>query len=1055
MDGLEDRRGQPICVLYVDDDAEFAEVVETELPRIDSRFDVTLAGTVDEVFETLAAQPVDCVVTASSLGEQTGIDLVDSVRKSDENLPTILCTDGQHEQLTPREYGVGVSDHVTIHVRRDTLRLLASAIGTLVDASRATKRADETIDRFRRTLERATDAVYSVDTEWRIEYLNQKMAERVGCDPDAVMGSILWEEFPSIVGTELETKYRTAMETGEPVSFEQYLEPPFDYWVEIRAFPDDDGLTVFSREITHEREQTHELERSKAILEQVHDVVFVLDSSFDIQYANPSAARARGGPDEMRGMNILDIVDDRVPDEDLARFREAVSKTVSRTNVRGDGAQTGLYDTDLQVTFDAADGPRTFDVRLTPLTETDEDRVLVVGRDVTSHQEIKRQLERERDALQAVQRVMGDADLSTDERLAKLLDVGRWTLDLDVGIVSDIGGSDYVVRAVSPAGGGVSVGDRFDLESTYCEAVVASDEVCSFVDAVEAGRESHPAYREFELESYIGAPLSVDGERFGTVNFSSPNSRDVAFGEIERTFVELLGELVSAELAREQSRCRLEQTNQRLESLIQAAPMAIMEVDEDGHVHHWNHGAEAMFGWTSDEVVGEQNPLIPEDKTDEFEIHRKQTFSGDRIRGKEVRRQTKSGEVRDYLLSTAPVESADGDIDRTIAVLEDITRQKALEANLRALQQTTQELSIASSVDDIAEIAVDAAATVLDLDVTSIWQYDDHREMLVPLTETSAARGLYGETPPLTPGESLAWDAFEAGEVRAYDDIREYDNRYNDDTEIRSEIIVPLGQDGLLLTGSTSPHEFNEQDVDLFRILASSVGAALVRAKREGELRQQNERLDQFASVVSHDLRNPLSVATGFLEIAEETGEKAYFEKVESAHERIEDLIDDLLSLARGERPVEDGVDVGLDSIANEAWEYVDTADATLSVGELPTITGDPSRLKQLFENLFRNAAEHSGDDVSITVDSLDRGHGFYVEDDGVGIPPTHRENIFEHGVSYSRSGTGFGLSIVAAIARAHGWTVTVTDGADGGARFEFEPRRIHGTASKEAHSTR
>ncbi|ELZ81703.1 light and oxygen sensing histidine kinase [Haloferax larsenii JCM 13917] len=1055
MDGLEDRREQPICVLYVDDDAEFANLVETELPRIDSRFDITLAGTVDEAFETLAAQSVDCVVTAYSLGEQTGTDLVDSVQESDENLPTILCTDGQNEQLPPSKYGVGVSDHVAIHVGQDTLGLLASAIETLVDASRAAKRADETSDRFRRTLERATDAVYAVDTEWRIDYMNQKMAERVGCDPDAIMGTTLWEEFPSIVGTELERKYRTAMETGEPVSFEQYLEPPFDYWVEIRAFPDDDGLTVFSREITEEREQTHELERSKAILEQVHDVVFVLDSSFDIKYANPSAARARGGPDEMRGTNILDIVDDRVPDEDITRFREAVSETISRTHVRGDGAQTGLYDADLQVTFDAADGPRTFDVRLTPLTESDEDRVLVVGRDVTDHQEIKQQLERERDALQAVQRVMGDADLSTDERLTKLLDVGRRTLDLDIGIVSDIDGSDYVVRAAVSTGGGISVGDRFDLESTYCEAVVASDEVCSFVDAVEAGRESHPAYQEFELESYIGAPLSVDGERFGTVNFSSSNSRDGAFGELERTFVELLGELVSTELARERSRCKLEQTNQRLESLIQAAPMAIMEVDEDGHVHLWNHGAEKMFGWTSDEVVGEQNPLIPEDKTKEFETHRKQTFAGGRIRGKEVRRQTKDGEKRDYLLSTAPVESADGDIDRTIAVLEDITPQKTLEANLRALQQTAQELSAASSVDDIAEIAVDAAADVLGLDVTSMWQYDDRRERLVPLTETSAARGLYGETPPLTPGRSLAWEAFETGEVRAYDDVREYDNRYNDDTEIRSEIIVPLGDIGLLLTGSTSPHEFSEQDVDLFRILASSVEAALVRAKRESELRQQNERLDQFASVVSHDLRNPLSVATGFLEIAEETGEKAYFEKVESAHERIEDLIGDLLSLARGERPIQDGVDVALDSIANEAWEYVDTADATLSVGELPTITGDPSRLKQLFENLFRNAAEHGGDDVSVTVDSLDSGHGFYVEDDGVGIPPTHRENIFEHGVSYSRSGTGFGLSIVAAIARAHGWTVAVTDGADGGARFEFEPRRIHGSAPKEAHSTR
>lgn len=336
---------------------------------------------------------------------------------------------------------------------------------------------------------------------------------------------------------------------------------------------------------------------------------------------------------------------------------------------------------------------------------------------------------------------------------------------------------------------------------------------------------------------------------------------------------------------------------------------------------------------------------------------------------------------------------------------------------------------------------------MLGLEVTSIWEYDEQEDALVPLTETSAARDLYGETPTLTAGESLAWESFESGEIRVYDDVRQHDGRYNKDTEMRSEIIVPLGRHGLLLTGSTSSREFTDRDTDLFRILAASAEAAMVRAKRENELRRQNERLDEFADVVAHDLRNPLTVASGFLDIAAETGNEQYFDRVRSAHERIENLIEDLLTLSRGERPIDDSSEIDLEKLAEESWGYVNTDKANLSLSEsLPTVHGDANRLKHLFENLFRNAIEHGGGDVNVTVEELADGSGFAVEDDGVGISPERQADVFDHGVSYSDDGTGFGLSIVAAIAREHGWSVSVTDGADGGARFEFESERSEST---------
>jgi len=205
------------------------------------------------------------------------------------------------------------------------------------------------------------------------------------------------------------------------------------------------------------------------------------------------------------------------------------------------------------------------------------------------------------------------------------------------------------------------------------------------------------------------------------------------------------------------------------------------------------------------------------------------------------------------------------------------------------------------------------------------------------------------------------------------------------------------------------------------------------------QLEQANERLDNFASVVAHDLRNPLAIAMGYTEIAEETGKEAHFEKVESAHDRMDRLIEDLLTLARNEATVDNLQDIDIGVVARDAWEHVDTPGSSLTVADdVPVVSGDSGRIVQLFENVFRNAIEHAGDCPDITVGGLPEDTGFFIEDDGVGIPADMRNKALDHGVTTNEEGTGFGLSIVADIAAAHGWAVTVTAGADGGARFEF-----------------
>ena len=242
------------------------------------------------------------------------------------------------------------------------------------------------------------------------------------------------------------------------------------------------------------------------------------------------------------------------------------------------------------------------------------------------------------------------------------------------------------------------------------------------------------------------------------------------------------------------------------------------------------------------------------------------------------------------------------------------------------------------------------------------------------------------------------------------------------------------------------------------------------RTKRRGaELERQVDRLEEFASVVSHDLRSPLTVAKGNMELIGDNDavDEELIAHVEFAHDRMSEIIEDSLALARGGNEVTDPEPVEIEELATQAWQTVGGDDDTLTVDTEMGLDADPERLLRLLENLFRNAIEHGvdtdsdddgdpvaaglpddyGDDepsesvlatLSITVGALADRSGFYVADNGDGIPEDNREEIFEAGVSGAEMGSGLGLAIVRRIAQAHGWTVSVTDGAAGGARFEF-----------------
>ena len=208
--------------------------------------------------------------------------------------------------------------------------------------------------------------------------------------------------------------------------------------------------------------------------------------------------------------------------------------------------------------------------------------------------------------------------------------------------------------------------------------------------------------------------------------------------------------------------------------------------------------------------------------------------------------------------------------------------------------------------------------------------------------------------------------------------------------------------------------------------------------------------VDRLARVISHDLRNPLDVADAHLQAARETGEAEHFNQLAAAHDRMARIIQDVLTLARGEDALNPEPDVAIEAVARAAWATVDTGTATLSItDDSPKLTADPDRLQRLFENLFRNSVEHGSTsnrpqaDNSLTVTVGRDDKGFFIGDNGVGIPAADRQQVFDSGYvsGDNGGGTGLGLTIVEEIADAHDWQIELTESDGGGARFAFYPR--------------
>jgi Signal transduction histidine kinase len=381
----------------------------------------------------------------------------------------------------------------------------------------------------------------------------------------------------------------------------------------------------------------------------------------------------------------------------------------------------------------------------------------------------------------------------------------------------------------------------------------------------------------------------------------------------------------------------------------------------------------------------------------------------------------------------------------------------AFEAKLTALNETARQLMGAESRDEIAEITTQRAAAVLDLPLTGIWWYDESVDALVPATQTAATTELIGDQPTFRPDDAIAWDVYAEGEARVYGDINDAGQLHNEETVFGSEVLVPLGDHGVVIVGSTEPHAFAETDRTLIDVLAATVTAALNRAEREAVLRETraeleatNEELALLNRVVRHDIKNDVAVISGHTQTLVDRlddDDAAALQPVLRAATHITDItntVGEFLDVLGGDSDPElepiDLTAVVTDECRNVRSRYenaVITVDDGFPTGIEVAAT---ELLSSVFQNLLTNAVTHNDKHpAEVTVSGADHGDSVvvHVADNGPGIPEDRREEIFGRGEQGLESpGSGIGLYLVDTLMTLFGGTIEITDNEPEGSVF-------------------
>lgn len=879
------------------------------------------------------------------------------------------------------------------------------AVYALEDITERTRLENE----LETTLDRVTDAFYSLDADWRFTYLNDTAEELIDFHDRGLVGETIWEAFEWAADSRLRTEYERAMATQEPTSFEFYYPEPLERWFEINAYPSETGLSVYFRDISERKAMEQDVRESQAqfhqFAENLDEVVWMSSAEIDeIHYVNPAYADIWGRSTESLYESPRSFLDGIHPD-DRARVRETIPQR-----------ERGEYEEEFRVV--RPDGSiRWVRDRAYPITDEDGTvaRIVGIAEDITERREIERERTENTETLHRLYAIASDQHRSFDEKVDRMLEIGRERLGLDVGYLAktDMQEDRFEVTHASGESENIYPGAVTPLSETYCQRTVDADGLFGFddistLDATDMIDEH--VYDRWNLDCYLGGEVIVDGERYGTLCFEDTTARSSPFTPAEETFVELITQWVSYELGRERRERHLQRYIRYIDAVLDTIDDVFCIVDEDGGLRRWNETLPEVTGYSPAEIesLDVSTFLALEDDTVENAIDR--GLETGQIRT-EAPLRTRDGETLEYEFAISALENPDGETVLA-GIGRDISKRKARE---RALEESERRYRT------LVEQFPNGAVTLFDEELRYTLAGGQSVHAVDATVDDIVGSTLWERYP-----ETLAAELEPHFRAALDGDRHSFDFEYRD-SHWHAHTLPVSDEEGAVFAGMMMVQDITER----------------VRSKRKleelvDELEESNDRLEQFAYAASHDLQEPLRMVSSYLTLVErrysdvldEEGLEFIDFAVDGA-ERMQGMIDGLLAYSRIDtngNPFEQvDCETVLDDVLADLAMKIDETDAEITVESLPTVYGDPGQLRQLFQNLVDNALTYSGEEsprITVFAETSQSSQTISVRDSGIGIEPTDTDRIFEvfnrlHSVE-EYDGAGIGLALCQRITERH-----------------------------------
>ncbi len=571
------------------------------------------------------------------------------------------------------------------------------------------------------------------------------------------------------------------------------------------------------------------------------------------------------------------------------------------------------------------------------------------------------------------------------------------------------------------------------LETEPVDCIVSDYEMPgeNGIDFLESVREDYPDLPFILYTGRGSEAVAGDAISAGVTDYLQKTS--------DTSHYALLANRIVNAVEQYRSQRALEASKDRLSLFIDQSPLGFVEYNQDFEIVRVNDTLTEIFGYTEEELVGETwEVFVSEESYDHVDAVTSalsEASGGYHSVNENVR---KGGERIMVEWHNRLVTDDSGDVVTIFSHCQDVTERIEHEQNLAQLR--------------------DFFAEAEELGDLGAWEFDETGT----LTWTAGTRRIHGVDDDFDPTIEEGLSFYHPEDREMVSDAVDAALEDGEPYDIETRLITATGDCRWVRTHGKRVEGAEKRTVRGF------IQDITDQKERERRLRVQNDRLESFASVVSHDLQGPLTVAQGHLELAQQAVTNDHLDSIDDAHERMQTLIDDILTLARDGREATTTEPVSLQTAASACWETIGTENGTLVTDTDSVVVADPRRLQRLLENLFRNCVAHGSEPsisqmhensmeqgsvgspgqsdeivesdtgVTVTVGDIDDASGFYVADDGPGVPEDERDTVFEAGYSTAPEGTGFGLAIVADIAAVHGWDVSVTDSESGGARFEI-----------------